>query len=43
MAEKTYVIKVKVEKEQYDNYDEMEQTLYDLGATDVDLLEIYDD
>ena len=43
MAEKTYIIKVKVEKEQYDNYSEMEQTLYDLGATDVDLLEIYDD
>lgn len=43
MAEKTYVIKVKVEKEQYDNYYEMEQDLYDLGATDVVLLEIYDD
>jgi hypothetical protein len=43
MVEKTYVIRVKVEKEQYDNYDEIEQTLYDLGAIDVDLLEVYDD
>lgn len=43
MAEKTYVIKVKVEKEPYDNYDEMVQALYDMGATDVDLLEMYDD
>ena len=43
MAEKTYVIKVKVEKEQYDNYEEMAQTLYDMGAIDVELLEVYDD
>ena len=43
MAEKTYVIKVKVKKEPYDNYDDMVQTLYDMGAVDVDLLEVYDD
>ena len=42
MAEKTYVIKVKVEKDN-DRYDEMEQALYDLDATDVELLEVYDD
>ena len=43
MAEKTYVIKVKVEKELHDNYGDMVQALYDMGATDVDLLEVYDD
>lgn len=42
MAEKTYVIKVNVEKDN-DRYEEMVQALYDLDATDVDLLEVYDD
>ena len=43
MSEVTYMIKVKVEKETYNNYDEIQQVLYDMGATDVDLLEVYDD
>lgn len=43
MAEKTYLIKVKVEKEPYDQYEDIEQTLYDMGATDVELIEVYDD
>ena len=43
MAEKTYMIKVTVEKEPYDQYSDIEQTLYDMGATDVELIEVYDD
>lgn len=39
--EKTYVIKVNVEQDN-DRYEEMVQALYDLDATDVDLLEIYE-
>ena len=41
MAEKTYVIKVKVEKGT--DFKEIEQALWDADATDVDLLEVYDD
>ena len=40
--EKTYMIKVKV-MEDDDNYSELEEALYNAGATDVDLLEEYDD
>lgn len=41
MEEKTYIIKVKVYKDT--DFDRIEQALYDLDATDVDLLEIYND
>ena len=43
MAEITYMIKVKMEKEPHDSYEDIQQVLYDMGATDVDLLEVYED
>ena len=39
--EKTYVIKVNVEKED-DCYEDIIKAIYNAGATDVDLLEIYE-
>lgn len=41
MEEITYVVKVKIEKGT--DFDKIEQALYDMDATDVDLLEVYDD
>lgn len=42
MNEKTYVIKVNVLKED-DCYEDIINAIYDAGATDVDLLEVYED
>lgn len=42
MAEKTFVIKVKIDTD-VTSYAELEQLLYDADANDVDLLEEYDD
>ena len=41
MSEVTYLIKVKVERST--DYSELEQALYKANATDVDLLETYND